>query len=30
VRSIPVEASGKFRLCRALHVDAAALARSAP
>jgi phenylacetate-CoA ligase len=30
VRALPVEASGKFRLCRATHIDAAALARSSP
>jgi phenylacetate-CoA ligase len=30
VESVPVEASGKFRLCRARHLDAAALLRGEP
>lgn len=30
VRSLPIEASGKFRPCRAEHLDVATLVRSAP
>src|SRR5205085_1503647 len=30
VASVPVEASGKFRLCRAAHVDADKLVRGSP